>query len=93
MLEFLIERGRIKVVELPQARFNPVPGLIEALGDKDPRLRQRAAEELAKSGPYAQEAMPALKKAMQDEDRGVREAVANTLKNIENQAVARAAVH
>ena len=49
-LEFLIERGRIKVVELPQARWNPVPGLIEALGD-NARLRQRAAEELAKSGP------------------------------------------
>ena len=56
-----------------------VPDLIQALHDKDPEMRQRAAEALGLIGLAAVDAAPALKEALQDQSMGVRRAAAEAL--------------
>jgi HEAT repeat protein len=47
-------------------------GLIESLKDEDPRVRRAAADVLGKLAPIAGPAIPALRKAMEDDDQEVR---------------------
>src|SRR4051812_29289551 len=54
-----------------------IPGLIEALKDKDPDVRCTAATNLGKYGAEAAEAVPALTEALADPDKHVRVAAAS----------------
>lgn len=56
-----------------------VPGLAEALGDEDARLRRSAADALEMLGPLAQPALPALSRALYDSDRFTRWSAVRTL--------------
>jgi len=47
-----------------------LPQVIDGLGHADPRLRRLAAETLGKMGPLAAPAIPALRRALGDEDQG-----------------------
>jgi hypothetical protein len=78
----------------------PPPDLspfIEALTDKDPRIRAWAASTLGErvweegqAGPEARQAMPALVAALRDQDKQVRVAAAKALKAIDPDAADRA---
>ena len=59
-----------------------LPVLTAGLGAKLALARRGAAEARGRLGPLAKEAIPALKKAMNDEDAAVRSAVADALKSI-----------
>jgi HEAT repeat protein len=60
-----------------------VPALAEALKDKEPGVRQRAAEALGAIGPKAKAAKPALTEAARkDRNRHVREAAVGAMKLI-----------
>lgn len=63
-----------------------VPALIEALQDKDVRVRVYAADVLGALGSKAQEAVPALAKALKDPDQYVRASAAEALHEIGSQA-------
>lgn len=56
-----------------------VPTLLEALENKDPTVRARAASALARMGPTASSAVPALTKALSDPDEDVRRNAARAL--------------
>ena len=60
-----------------------VPLLIKALDEPELPVRIGALEALAQLGPLAKDAVPAVKKATEDEDEVVREEAAATLKAIE----------
>lgn len=49
-----------------------VPALIGCLGSTDPRVRRAAADVLGKLGPMAEDAIPALRRASEDDDQDVR---------------------
>lgn len=70
------------VAELGPAGKPLVPVLTKLLGDRQPYLRRRAAEVLGEMGLVAQEAVPALKRASEERDANVREAVGDALKMI-----------
>jgi len=55
-------------------RQQDLPGLIAALGHKDPVARTSAARALAAAGTRARSALPALEKAAGDKNKGVRNA-------------------
>jgi HEAT repeat protein len=55
---------------------------VEALGDEYAPMRQHAAIMLGNFGPHARAAVPALHRALWDESRGVRQAVASALNQI-----------
>ena len=59
-----------------------VPALAGVFTDKDPKVRREAAMSLAKSGPAAKSAVPALKKALKDGNREVRDAANIALRRI-----------
>jgi hypothetical protein len=52
----------------PSNAKEDIPALIEAIRDKDPLVRRRAAEALGKMGPEAKQAIPALKEALAGTD-------------------------
>ena len=54
----------------------------EALIDPSPYVRQAAARSLGAIGAPAQAAVPALQKALEDSDEGVRLSAADALKKI-----------
>jgi len=56
--------------------------LVRALAEPSPKFRHGAAEALKQLGPQAKAAIPALKKALKDEDLSVREMSAQALKAI-----------
>jgi HEAT repeat protein len=56
--------------------------LIGALSDSEPKFRAGAANALGVLGPAAKAAVPALKKALKDEDEKVRQSAAVALKAI-----------
>lgn len=66
----------------PDKGVPAVPGLIEALKNPSRETRQLAAGTLADIGPSASDAVPALTKALEDEDAGVRETAEYALKEI-----------
>lgn len=70
-----------------------VPNLIEELADKDPKVRQAAAQKLEPLGDKALAAVPGLVKALKDPDEAVREAAASALAVIDptNKALVDAA--
>jgi HEAT repeat protein len=59
-----------------------VPVLMAGLQSDMPLARQGAAEALGELGPLAGQAASALKKATEDEDKGVREAAAKALASV-----------
>ncbi len=59
-----------------------VPVLIKALGEPDPITRLHAAECLCCLGPLAKDAVPALKKALEDQNEDVQAAAAEALEAI-----------
>lgn len=66
-----------------------VPALISALHDlKDRELRVAAARALARIGPPAQEAVPDLITALEDDDEDLRKAAVHALGQIGNAASA-----
>jgi HEAT repeat protein len=62
------------------------------LQDRDSRVRRLSGLTLARIGPDARLAVPALIAAMKDADAGVRAAVALALKKIDAQAAKKAGV-
>jgi HEAT repeat protein len=64
-----------------------VPGLIEALEDRDSLVRGAAVLALLKIGPEAQGAIPALQKTLKDKDAKVRAYAAKALERIEGSTV------
>jgi RNA polymerase sigma factor (sigma-70 family) len=68
----------------PQAN---VPIFIEMLQHEDKNVRLSAIEGLRLVSPMAKDAIPALTKALSDDDQGVREAVQRALKAIERHAM------
>ena len=60
-------------------KTNTTPAAIHAVE----AVRSSAAGALGKIGPLAKEAVPALKKALEDDDAGVREAAAEALRKIQ----------
>lgn len=65
------------------ATISSVPVLIDALGDQHPRVRVKAINTLAKIGPDAKDAVPALIEVLKDNDFEVRQAAADALEAIE----------
>ncbi len=55
---------------------------IKGLQDPNPRLRRKAARGLSDLGKVAERALPLLEALLNDPDRRVREAAAETLKSI-----------
>jgi HEAT repeat protein len=58
------------------------PNLMAALRHDDPRVRRTAAETLGSFGTEAKNAVPALRRALQDEDADVRQAASDALLSI-----------
>lgn len=58
---------------------DPLPALIRALRSQNPVERVRAAKDLGRLGWLARDAMPALVKALHDDDGKVREAAAHAI--------------
>jgi HEAT repeat protein len=71
-----------KVLPGPASNATAISAWELCLKDKLPETRKAAAEGLAELGPAAQAAVPALKKALGDESKPVREAAAKALKAI-----------
>ena len=59
-----------------------VPSLIQALGHRDPEVREQAALVLARIGPDAHNAVPELTAALDDDNTAVRKAAARALGQI-----------
>jgi HEAT repeat protein len=81
------ERDRLIAVRLlPQRQEDAaevVPGLIEALQDRDGDIRRSAALGLGSFGEQAREAIPALQGVLDDRDGRVREAAKLALTRID----------
>ena len=90
------ERDRIIAVRLlPQRKQQAaqvVPGLIEALKDKDSDIRWSAAIGLGGFAEQARDAIPALQAAQRDRDARVREAAGKALSRIDPEAARKPAV-
>jgi HEAT repeat protein len=72
----------------PEEAKKTVPVLIQALlRHSNARFRAKAAVLLGQLGPEAKESVPALTKALQDQDATVREAAAEALKKIQATGV------
>jgi hypothetical protein len=89
----------IRQVPFPFAERSPaaLPVLIELLRDRDPVLRRYAADCLGDLGPKARAAVPALLRALRDQEKGgffctVSEAAADALKQIDPETAAQAGV-
>ncbi len=59
-----------------------VPELTKQLNDRDPEVRERAADVLARIGPAAKQAVPDLVAALEDSDEAVRKSAALALGQI-----------
>ena len=59
-----------------------VPELTKDLNDRDPEVRERAANVLARIGPAAKQAVPDLIASLEDEDEAVRKSAAIALGQI-----------
>jgi hypothetical protein len=59
-----------------------VPELTKDLNDRDPEVRERAADVLARIGPAAKQAVPDLIAALEDDDEAVRRSAAIALGQI-----------
>ena len=76
------EAAAFAVGDIGPTNFNErvVPALLEVLeNDKDPKVRQAAAQKLEPLGNKAVAAVPALVKALKDPDAAVREAATSAL--------------
>jgi HEAT repeat protein len=60
--------------------------LIAGLSDPEPLLRRGAAEALGSLGPLAKKALPALKKALSDQDKSVHAAAMKAIESIRGRA-------
>jgi HEAT repeat protein len=66
----------------PENAAPAVPNLVQDLGHSDARVRRIAAHTLGRLGGYAQAAVPALRRALGDEDQEVRINASEALLNI-----------
>jgi RNA polymerase sigma factor (sigma-70 family) len=74
---------------LVQLGADAVPALVEALKDKDPVIRTASAQILGQIGPSAaSSALPALARAMGDDNENVRKAAAKAYKRFPSQSQA-----
>jgi HEAT repeat protein len=69
-------------VELDKNHSHAVPGLIKTLKDENPKTRYYSAKCLKSIGPSASAAIPALKVAINDADKDVKETATAALKKI-----------
>lgn len=67
-----LRRGDAATLALVELGPASIPGLAEALSDRDPAVRRRAARALRLHGPGARSAAPALLERFKDADPGVR---------------------
>jgi HEAT repeat protein len=75
----------------PQAAW-AVPTLTRLLADSRPGIRRLAAEGLGKIGSASQTAMPALEKALKDQDDRVREAATQAIELIQHEVLSKPSV-
>jgi HEAT repeat protein len=66
----------------PDAAQASLPNLIGDLRNEDPRVRRTAAETIGSFGPSARNAVPALRRALRDDDTDVRQAASDALLSI-----------
>lgn len=84
-----LEMTEVTIDALGRIGDPAVPALISALHDlKDRALRVAAARALARIGPPAQEAVPDLITALEDDDEDLRKAAVHALGQIGNAASA-----
>jgi HEAT repeat protein len=69
-------------VDIDQDHVRAVPGLIKTLKDENPKTRYYSAKCLKSIGPSASAAIPALKVAINDADKDVKETATAALKKI-----------
>jgi HEAT repeats/PBS lyase HEAT-like repeat len=80
-----VRRVAANSIRLIQAGAGPSEGLqklIQQLNSPDELTRLKAAKDLAKMGPAAKDALPALQKLLQDPDEDVRRVVASAMERI-----------
>jgi HEAT repeat protein len=68
----------------PEVAAKTIPILMAGLSDNSTLIRTGAAEALGVLGPKASDALPALQKAMNDDDKAVRDAAAKAVHQIRN---------
>jgi HEAT repeat protein len=81
--QFITALGYLVTRDGPYA----VPALRLLLTDPRPFVRQKAAQELGQMGSLARKAVPDLRAALQDDDKEVREAARNALKEIRDNKI------
>jgi HEAT repeat protein len=83
-LRFAAQKA-VEAIDKVSRKFHEValPDLITNLGDDDPEMRTIAAAVLARHGPRAKAAVPALKRALDDPDPNVQRAATAALGAIE----------
>ncbi len=80
-----VRRVAANTIRMIQAKTGPseaIQKLIQNLNNPDELVRLKAAKDLAKLGPAAKAALPALQKLLQDPDDDVRRVVANAIERI-----------
>jgi HEAT repeat protein len=69
-------------LELDKNHTHAVPGLIRTLKDENPKTRYYSAKCLKSMGPAASAAIPALREAINDSDKDVKETATIALKKV-----------
>jgi HEAT repeat protein len=85
-------RANFNLIDLDYRNTKLVPSLIQNLLNGDPFVRKTAAYHLGNFGPDAKSAVPALTRALDDGDGGVRAAAAEAMKKIDPAAAQNAGV-
>jgi HEAT repeat protein len=86
----ILAAGCGRAPQTPQAGGKPVGHWIEALKEREPRLRKRAAMKLGNIGATDPVVVPALARALKDADAGVRAEAALALERMGRKAEAAA---
>jgi HEAT repeat protein len=77
-----IERVRESLEDKNASRQAAISAFVDQLGWEEPIFRRLSAENLGEMGADAKSAIPALTKALEDDDAGVRKSAADALDKI-----------
>lgn len=77
-----VAANSIRLIQQGAGPSEALQKLIQQLNSPDELMRLKAAKDLAKLGPAAKVALPALEKLLQDPDEDVRRVVANAIERI-----------
>jgi len=79
----VIAANSVRLIQAGAGPSEAVQKLIQQLANADEIVRMKAAKDLAKIGPSAKSAIPALQKLLQDPDEDVRRVAANAIERIQ----------